>query len=280
MALDIIKLYIALLSEFFMFSDMAVMSPGRDLTPPLFPKTSNSLTTAHHLMKVLGEIQDSVNDVTGMEISNEATSSLKSLLETARWKFEDLLVAAWLRGSSMTDFSPACRGIESMFADANIFYHLETWVGSTADPYTTVYLSQMRMFQKHVTTSAFKIAGGVDLSTAASSSRQTKQNTVAPEFVTKIMKAFLDSLYAFLDGLVHLASDESPTSIAARAHLPLQTNSAPGSNPLELVKIEDAVGRFIEVKSLRILRCSSSYAGHTRSVGRVQLRPSPACAHP
>ncbi|KAM5533570.1 hypothetical protein V8D89_012786 [Ganoderma adspersum] len=230
MALDIIKLYISLLSEFFMFSDMAVMSPGRDLTPPLFPKTSNSLTTAHHLMKVLGEIQDSVNDVTGMEISSEATSSLKSLLETARWKFEDLLVDAWLR-------------------DANIFYHLEIWVGSTVDPYTTVYLSQMRMFQKQVTTSAFKIAGGVDLSTAASSSRQTKQNPVAPEFVTKIMKAFLDSLYAFLDGLVHLASDESPTSIAARAHLPLQTNSAPGSNPLELVKIEDADTRVLLVVS-------------------------------
>ena len=105
MALDIIKLYISLLSEFFMFSDMAVMSPGRVLTPPLFPRTSNSLTTAHHLMKVLGEIQDSVNDVTGMEISSEATSSLKSLLETARWKFEDLLVNAWLRGASMTDFS-------------------------------------------------------------------------------------------------------------------------------------------------------------------------------
>ncbi|KAI1798032.1 exocyst complex component Sec5-domain-containing protein [Ganoderma leucocontextum] len=231
MALDIIKLYISLLSEFFMFSDMAVMSPGRNTAPPLFPKTSNSLTTAHHLMKVLGEIQDSVNDVTGMEISSEATSSLKSLLETARWKFEDLLVNAWLR-------------------DANIFYHLETWVGSTVDPYTTVYLSQIRMFQKQVTTSAFKIAGGVDLSTSASSSRQTKQNLVAPEFVTKIMKAFLDSLYAFLDGLVHLASDESPTSAAARAHLPLQTNAAPGSNnPLELVKIEDADTRVLLVVS-------------------------------
>lgn len=106
----------------------------------------------------------------------------------------------------------------------------------------------MRVFQKHVTTSAFKIAGGVDLSSAASTSRQTKQNPVAPEFITKIMKAFLDSLYAFLDGLVHLASDESPTSVAARALLPLQTNAAPGSNPLELVKIEHAVSRSIELR--------------------------------
>ena len=88
----------SLLSEFFLFSDMAVMSPGRNTTPPLFPKSSNSLTTAHHLMKILGEIQDSVNDVAGMEISSEASSILKNLLESARWKFADLLVNAWLRG--------------------------------------------------------------------------------------------------------------------------------------------------------------------------------------
>ena len=98
MALDVIKLYISLLSEFFMFSDMAVMSPGRSSAPPAFPACSNSLTTAHYLMKILGEIQDSVNDVSGLDISSEATSSLKSLLESARWKFEDLLVNAWQRG--------------------------------------------------------------------------------------------------------------------------------------------------------------------------------------
>ena len=110
MALDIIKLYISLLSEFFMFSDMAVMSPGRSTAPPMFPKASNSLTTAHHFMKILGEIQDSVNDVTGMEISGEATSSLKSLLESARWKFEDLLVNAWLRGSFEIQACPSLSG--------------------------------------------------------------------------------------------------------------------------------------------------------------------------
>ena len=58
MALDVIKLYVSILSEFFMFSDMAVMSPGRTTAPPAFPTCSNSLTTAHHLMKILGEIQD------------------------------------------------------------------------------------------------------------------------------------------------------------------------------------------------------------------------------
>ena len=100
----------------------------------------------------------------------------------------------------------------------------------------------MRAFQKQITTSAFKVAGGVDLSTAAStSSRPTKQNLIAPEFVNKISKAFVDALYAFLDGLVHLASDESRTSVPLP---PPPSSGAPGSNPLELVKIEDAVRFF------------------------------------
>ena len=136
-----------------------------------------------------------------------------------------------------------------MVIDANVFYYLENWVGSTVDPYTTVYLSQMRTFQKQITTFAFKIAGGVDLSSSSSSSSRSKtQNPIAKAFVQKITKAFLDSLYAFLDGLVHLASDESPsTSAAADPALskipltPLAPNPVPGTNPLELVKVEEPV---------------------------------------
>lgn len=102
MALDVVKLYISLLSEFFLFSDKAVMTPpgsSSNTTPPLLPKDSNALTTAHHLMKILGEIQESVTEINGMEISNDASSRLKSLLESARWKFEDILIHASLRGT-------------------------------------------------------------------------------------------------------------------------------------------------------------------------------------
>lgn len=120
MALDVVELYVSLLSEFFLFSDMAVMSPSgtsSNPTPPLLPKDSNSLTTAFHLMKILGEIQESVNEITVMEISHDASSSLKSLLESARWKFEDILVTAWLRGQlhphkeelSCSELNPRCQ---------------------------------------------------------------------------------------------------------------------------------------------------------------------------
>lgn len=84
-----------------MLSDAAIVSSpslGSSPTPPMLPIDSNTLTTLHHLTKILGEIQDCVNEVNGMEISSEATSSLKGLLESARWKLDDILVHAWLRG--------------------------------------------------------------------------------------------------------------------------------------------------------------------------------------
>lgn len=235
MALEIVRLYITLLSEFFMFSDMAVMSPPTNSTPstpPLIPKDSNAFTTAHYLMRILGEMEDTVKDVQGMEISAEASSVLRDLLGSARWKFEDILIVAWLR-------------------DAGIFYTLENWVGSTDVLYTTVYLSRIHDFQKHVTTCAFKIAGGVDLSSSSnmSSSRSGKRKTVAPEFSSKIIKAFLDSLYAFLDGLVHLASDDSPTMAEAQPTLADMSSTLTGAHPLELVDIQDADNRLLLVVS-------------------------------
>ena len=70
-----------------------------------------------------------------------------------------------------------------------------------------MYLSKMHIFQKYNSTCAYKIAGGVD-PTASSSSKPTKQRAIGLGLASKISKAFLDALYAFLDGLVHLASDE------------------------------------------------------------------------
>ena len=99
MAHEIIKLYVSLLSEFFVFSDMAVTTPlGDRSSTPFLPEDSNSLTTAHYLMKILTEIQDNVNEINSLEISGEMSSSLKGLLESAKWGFEDVLTHGWVRG--------------------------------------------------------------------------------------------------------------------------------------------------------------------------------------
>ncbi|KAJ6486945.1 exocyst complex component sec5 [Mycena sanguinolenta] len=228
MALDIIKLYISLVSQFFKLSDMAVSSPGGS-TPPELPTNSNSLCTAHYLMKILGEIQETVNELNAMEISNETASGLKSLLESAKWRFEDLLITSWLR-------------------DANLFYYLEEWIASPQDASATHYLTQMELFQRQVTTAAFKLAGGVDLASSSSLSKTVRQNPIPAAFVSKITKAFLDALYAFLDGLVHLASDESPI-VTGKMPRTEAAGGPGGPNPLELLDMRDGDTRLLLVIS-------------------------------
>ncbi len=102
MALDVVKLYISLISQFFKLSDVAVMSlPGSQRTPlPHLPENAHSLCTAHYLVKILADIQETVTELTAMEISTDG--GLKSLLESVKWRFEDILIQAWLRGRSFT----------------------------------------------------------------------------------------------------------------------------------------------------------------------------------
>ncbi|KAN0136858.1 Exocyst complex component Sec5 domain containing protein [Lactarius tabidus] len=200
MALDIVRLYVSLLSEFFVFSDMAVVTPSlvESSFAPLLPGDSNTLTTAHYLMKILTEIQDNVNEINAMEISSE--SSLDDLLNSAKWGFEDVLTHTWVR-------------------DAHSFHYLETWALSSSEPYTTEYLSDVYYFQRQATTWAFKFASGAaEAPSSSSSSSRTGRRPIPNAFVNKISKAFLDATYAFLDGLVLLATEGSPVTDAENSH--------------------------------------------------------------
>ena len=105
------------------------------------------------------------------------------------------------------------------------------------EPFATHYLGQIEIFQRHMTTAAFKIAAGVDASSSAT--RPLKQPPIPAGFVTKITKGFLDALYAILDGLVLLASDESPVVHGKR---PDTSNAVQlGLNPLEPLDLTDSV---------------------------------------
>ncbi|KAG6848630.1 hypothetical protein H0H93_015368 [Arthromyces matolae] len=228
MALDVVKLYIALISEFFTLSDMAVTSPSLSgPSPSSLPEESHSLSTAYYLMKILGELQETVNDVNALEISPESSSLLKGFLESAKWRFVDILVGAWLR-------------------DAKLFYYLENWVAGSTDASATHYMDQIEMFQRQLATAGFKLAGGVDLGGAALA-KPVKQNPLPQAFVSKVTKAFFDALQCFFDGLVLLASDESP--IATGSMLVTDAPSTTVSNQLELLDLEDTDTRRLVVIS-------------------------------
>ena len=90
--------------------------------------------------------------------------------------------------------------------DARVFFHLETWELHPANRSTTLYLGRIHSYQKHITTVAYRFAGGL------LDAQAVKQKPITGEFSNKITKTFLDAIYAFLDGLVHLSSDESPVA--------------------------------------------------------------------
>jgi exocyst complex component 2 len=128
------------------------------------------------------------------------------------------------------------------FTDAKIFYNLETWVATRKDPSSTRYLSQFEHFQRHMTTVAYKIAAGADL--PASSSKASKQSPILQVFTSKITRAFLNAIYAFLDGLVLLASSDPPVSEKPLSNMGV-ISPAEGAVEMslqELVDLNDAVG--------------------------------------
>lgn len=63
-----------------------------------------------------------------------------------------------------------------------------------------------------MTTAAFKLAGGIDLSSSLSTTKSSRPGLVPPVLVAKITKAFLDSIYVILDGIVLLVSNEPSDS--------------------------------------------------------------------
>lgn len=99
MVLDIVKSYILLVSEFFNLSDVTVMaSATTSVLPQAIPTNSTSFAAAHFLQRILGELQDCVNDVCALDISSDIGSGLRNLMESAKWRFDDILINYWLQG--------------------------------------------------------------------------------------------------------------------------------------------------------------------------------------
>lgn len=259
MSQDIVTLYVSLLSSFFGLSSAGQSPPmpsdpaDPSATPPLpsfVPPTSNATASCHWLLKILHEMVDCVSDLTALELAGEASQSLKELIGTSRWRFEEAICSSWVR-------------------DAKIFFRLETWQPDPDDPSTTAYLRQVAAFQRFCAICAYRIAGGTEeraqalMGSNASSSSSVSSNALNQsssrsrsdvnlpiEFVKKAQAAFLDGLYAFLDGLVHVAfSDpEHIFSSPATGNAIAQTNLATRRKLLSAG--EDGRPREVDVRNV------------------------------
>lgn len=133
MALDIIKLYISLLGQFFTLSDISIASarkPGQSASqssnlgqstghseaamPDFVPRNANSLITCHYASKILAEILDSAGEidaltgpnsgqsvsspVTSTDLGQEAKKAMRDFVESCRWRLEEAICETWSRG--------------------------------------------------------------------------------------------------------------------------------------------------------------------------------------
>jgi hypothetical protein len=144
-----------------------------------------------------------------------------------------------MHGNGVSTLNSAKTWLTRLWPDAHIFYYLEAWLSNPSEPYTTLYLTQIQSLQRHITTAAFRLAGGLDL-TPGASGRPVEQHPVQPAFVQKIVRSFLDALYAFLDGLVHLASEESPI-VTGKKPVNADAGTASSTNRLEVLNLADSV---------------------------------------
>lgn len=123
-----------------------------------------------------------------------------------------------------------------------------------------------------MTTTAFKLAGGIE--SASSLSKASKQNPVPQIFASKITKAFLDALYSLLDGMVLLASDESPVVSGKFHNLANTGTEGLNPNPLELVDLKDGVCQRVKISSHSGQILMHRIIGHSVVTSDFKFRPS------
>lgn len=106
MTQDIVTLYVTLLSQFFTLSSSTNYSPSLGASadpdahpiPPFVPPSSNAPTICYWLQKTLNEMTECVNEVNALELAGEASASLKELVASTRWRFQQAICGSWVRG--------------------------------------------------------------------------------------------------------------------------------------------------------------------------------------
>ncbi|POV96403.1 hypothetical protein PSTT_15672, partial [Puccinia striiformis] len=146
---------------------------------PLFPTLPQSAT--FYLRKLLDHLTEWVHEFTNL---GENSNCLKEFLDNARFKFLTTIGTYWVK-------------------DAKVFHLLEDWVRperseDESQPVgTTMYLKRMYNFQRYMMLNSYCLQDF--------RSWVTRRASIPASDTRKAQSAFLDGLYGFLDGLVHIA---------------------------------------------------------------------------
>ncbi|KFH67059.1 hypothetical protein MVEG_07582 [Podila verticillata NRRL 6337] len=164
-------------------------------------RAKSSVVEAFFLGRIITEVSNSMNDVNALGLRGGAFMIMVDMIERVRWNFVDYLCASWAK-------------------DAKIFFRYEDWTLQSENSQITLLVSLFYQFHEHCLRSAYKYASIWTASTEEPVAGDDVLAVVNEDFTERIRKTFLDALYSFLDGLVHLAfsdgertrTDENPTS--------------------------------------------------------------------
>ncbi|KAI1317314.1 hypothetical protein EDD11_008683 [Mortierella claussenii] len=157
------------------------------------PLKENSVVTAFFLGKIVTEISNCVNDVNGLSLKGGVFLVLVDLMQRVRWKFVEVICETWGE-------------------DAKVFYKHEDWTLQTENSQITLFVGLFYQFHEYCLRSAYKYASIWTATTEESVTSDDVSANVPAQYTEKIRQTFLDALYSFLDGLVHLAFADAERS--------------------------------------------------------------------
>ncbi|WVO20401.1 uncharacterized protein IAS62_001697 [Cryptococcus decagattii] len=178
MALEILKLYSSLLSQFFKLSDPSVAEStsrkdGSHQLPSFVPAGTTVITACYFAEKLVEYVSDCAGELAVHEVVNDSGNSMKGLIESMKWKMEEVIGAAWVR-------------------DAKILHGLEDWSQATTPKGAIRYLTVVDEFQLRITSSVKKIAA----------SNQGDKESFSNSLKKKIREDFVETQCYIYDGIM------------------------------------------------------------------------------
>ncbi|KAG0038947.1 hypothetical protein BGZ82_010243 [Podila clonocystis] len=149
-------------------------------------RAKSAVVEAFFLGRIITEVSNCMNDVNALGLRGGAFMILMDMIQRVRWNFVNYLCMSWAK-------------------DAKIFFRYEDWTLQSDNSQITLLVSLFYQFHEHCLRSAYKYASIWTASTEEPVAGDDVLAVVNAEFTERIRKTFLDALYSFLDGLVHLA---------------------------------------------------------------------------
>lgn len=167
--------------------------------------------------------------------------------------------------------------------DARFFYQHEDWTLQAENSQVTLFVGLFYQFHEFCLRSAYKYASIWTAPTEEAVANDDVLAVVPEQFIEKIRGTFLDALYSFLDGLVHLAfaDPEQPNNGESSGSRSLENLNGSGKKvkTIDITQLDSriliTISNLSELRSVTIPKmlndfektCSISIAGD----GKVRL---------